>query len=209
MNGVNTLKQVDLETRTLILTEAIRLFAEKGFNGVSMRELAKATSITPAALYYHFPNKKDLHDAAVLYAYRDRARPAVDFLKNPQHEPMRVLESFVLRLSQRFYEDVDFRRLVQWTILDSATDDNIRKILTTVVYEVHFDTLVDFLEKLSPHISPYRLAVFIFGLVMHSYNTYVIRQGHQGFSDEEEVPEALTRDIMNLLKNGMFAPDVG
>lgn len=197
-------KQEDLATRTLILSEAVRLFADSGYNGVSMRDLAKAVRITPAALYYHFPNKKDLHDAAVLYAYRDRSRPAVDYLAISDEPRMVVLEKFIVRLCQRFHEDLDFRRLVQWTILDSATDENVREILVKVVYEVHFQSLENFLEKLSPDISPYRLAVFIFGLVMHNYNTYVVRGSHSGFDPEKETPEALAREIMSLLKHGMF-----
>jgi AcrR family transcriptional regulator len=197
-------KLEDLATRTLILSEAVRLFADSGYNGVSMRDLAKAVRITPAALYYHFPNKKELHDAAVLYAYRDRSRPAVDYLSISDEPAMVVLEKFIVRLCQRFYEDLDFRRLVQWTILDSATDENVREILVKVVYEVHFQSLENFLEKLSPGISPYRLAVFIFGMVMHNYNTYVVRKSHCGFDPETETPEALAGEIMSLLKHGMF-----
>lgn len=208
MSSRTLLKQEDLATRTLILSKAVKLFAASGFNGVSMRDLAKAVRITPAALYYHFPNKKDLHDAAVLYAYRDRSRPAVDYLSNSDEPLMIVLEKFIFRLCQRFHDDVDFRRLVQWTILDSATDENVCDILVKVVYEVHFQSLENFLEKLSPAISPYRLAVFIFGLVMHNYNTLVVRGSHSNFDPDKETPEALTRDIMSILKHGVFKTQI-
>ena len=39
-------------TKTLILGKAVSLFSQKGFQGVSMRELSTAVGITPAALYY-------------------------------------------------------------------------------------------------------------------------------------------------------------
>lgn len=49
-----------LSGRALILKSATRLFTDKGFNGISMREIAEASHMTKAALYYHFQNKDEL-----------------------------------------------------------------------------------------------------------------------------------------------------
>src|SRR5262249_20090442 len=49
---------VDGETRRHILAAAERLFIERGFKGVSMKDVADAVQVTPAALYYHFPGGK-------------------------------------------------------------------------------------------------------------------------------------------------------
>jgi AcrR family transcriptional regulator len=46
--------------RDLILQQATRLFVAHGYNGISMREIAEASNMTKAALYYHFKDKKDL-----------------------------------------------------------------------------------------------------------------------------------------------------
>lgn len=43
-----------------ILDTAARLFSQKGFKGVSIRDIAQACGMTNAALYYHFKNKDDL-----------------------------------------------------------------------------------------------------------------------------------------------------
>ena len=45
----------DFETRNRIIQASILLFKEKGFKGGSMKDVAEAVSITPAALYYYFP----------------------------------------------------------------------------------------------------------------------------------------------------------
>ena len=50
---------LDRETWRRILTAARDLFLARGYRGVSMREIADAVQITPAALYYHFPQGKD------------------------------------------------------------------------------------------------------------------------------------------------------
>lgn len=49
-----------LSGKALILKSATRLFADKGFRGISMREIAESSHMTKAALYYHFQNKDDL-----------------------------------------------------------------------------------------------------------------------------------------------------
>lgn len=43
-----------------ILTEAVKLFSEKGFHGTSMRELASAAGCSLPMLYYYYNNKEDL-----------------------------------------------------------------------------------------------------------------------------------------------------
>lgn len=45
------------KTRDKILDISRKLFAEKGFNNVGMREIAKEVGIAVSVLYYHFENK--------------------------------------------------------------------------------------------------------------------------------------------------------
>ncbi|GAB4515206.1 MAG: hypothetical protein Kow0047_27140 [Anaerolineae bacterium] len=59
-----------LEGRELILSHAERLFGERGYKGVSIRELAQACGMTNAALYYHFASKEDLFYEMVVRAIR-------------------------------------------------------------------------------------------------------------------------------------------
>ena len=47
-------------TRVRILDAARALFAERGYAGTSMRDLAESLGMTKAALYYHFPGKADI-----------------------------------------------------------------------------------------------------------------------------------------------------
>jgi AcrR family transcriptional regulator len=47
-------------TRERILDAALTLFAEKGYDATSMREIAEQLGITKAALYYHFDSKADI-----------------------------------------------------------------------------------------------------------------------------------------------------
>jgi AcrR family transcriptional regulator len=59
---------------------ACRLFATRGYEGTSLRDIAEEAQITKAALYYHFPNKEALYQKIVidkLRALLDRVGAAV------------------------------------------------------------------------------------------------------------------------------------
>src|SRR6185369_11860127 len=53
-------------TRDVILDAAERRFAERGFAGVSVREIASDAGLkNQASLYHHFKNKKALYEAVL------------------------------------------------------------------------------------------------------------------------------------------------
>ncbi len=54
-----------------LLSTAVRLFAEKGFAGISVREITRVARVTRPVLYYHFGNKKGLYLAAARKAAHD------------------------------------------------------------------------------------------------------------------------------------------
>ncbi len=53
-------------TRQRLLDAAERLFAEKGFYGVTVRAIAKASDSDPALVAYYFGGKRELFDAVLL-----------------------------------------------------------------------------------------------------------------------------------------------
>jgi AcrR family transcriptional regulator len=58
-----------LTTRELILASAERLFAEHGYDGVSMPRIAAASGITAGAIYRHFDSKEELFFEVVRTAF--------------------------------------------------------------------------------------------------------------------------------------------
>src|SRR5437762_9835157 len=51
------------ERRAAIIQAVRRVFAEKGFEGTTTRELADAAEVSEALLFKHFPNKEALFTA--------------------------------------------------------------------------------------------------------------------------------------------------
>ncbi|HEX9934777.1 MAG TPA: TetR/AcrR family transcriptional regulator [bacterium] len=52
---------IDKDTRAKIFVNAARLFAEKGYNGVSMREISERSSVSKPTIYYHFGSKEGIY----------------------------------------------------------------------------------------------------------------------------------------------------
>lgn len=52
--------QTEKTTKQKILEESLKLFSKKGYEGVSMREIAAAVGIKGASIYNHFKGKEDI-----------------------------------------------------------------------------------------------------------------------------------------------------
>lgn len=60
-----------MHTRDRTLQEALRLFSEKGYEAVSVRDIARAVGVKESSLYNHFKNKQDIYDS-ILAEYSQR-----------------------------------------------------------------------------------------------------------------------------------------
>lgn len=69
-------------TRARLLTEALRLFAERGYEGVSTRALAEAAESNVALIAFHFGSKRGLYEAAVEAVARRTAEAVVPVEEN-------------------------------------------------------------------------------------------------------------------------------
>lgn len=63
-------RRPEIDGRELLLDAALRLFAEHGIEGVSIRAVNREAGLGPASVHYHFGTKDALLDA-VLHTYGD------------------------------------------------------------------------------------------------------------------------------------------
>ena len=76
-------KEAGLRTRARLLDAALDLLAERGEDGLTLRELTDAAEANVAAVSYHFGSLKSLCDAAIDHAlerYLDDQQEALDAL---------------------------------------------------------------------------------------------------------------------------------
>lgn len=69
-------KEQMAENRSRILSEAGRLFRQKGFDGVSVTEVMSAAGLTHGGFYGHFKSKDDLIANVILHLFAGQKEPA-------------------------------------------------------------------------------------------------------------------------------------
>jgi AcrR family transcriptional regulator len=83
-------EQMHLAREDAIISAVNRLLAEKGFDAMTVDEVAAEVGIAKASLYKHFPSKEDLAAAAMVRVMKraqafldslDTTRPALELLK--------------------------------------------------------------------------------------------------------------------------------
>jgi len=110
-------------TRTSLLALATEMFAERGYMQTSIRDIARAASVTSGAVYGHFRNKADLLVAAI------NERTAVEL----EAQGMRLGETHYIESLTKLSADFRRRRLLRALIVQGAaaslTDEETRSQL--------------------------------------------------------------------------------
>ena len=57
-------------TKEKILITALRLFAQDGYEAVSVSRIAGELGMTKGALYKHYKNKRDIYDSIVAHIFQ-------------------------------------------------------------------------------------------------------------------------------------------
>jgi AcrR family transcriptional regulator len=81
--------------RDQILAIAVRLFAERGYHGVSMDDIGSAAGVTGPALYHHFAGKEAMLAAALEPVSRGLLDGGRQRVASGAPEPRAALESLV------------------------------------------------------------------------------------------------------------------
>lgn len=112
------------ERRDSILHVARRLFAEKGYHGVSIDEIARQVDVSPSILYRHFKSKQVLYNA-VLQAMSAQRESYVQTVVNSGTSFEDVLTGMTQVYIKSISENPDLLRIEFQSLLDKnpATSD--------------------------------------------------------------------------------------
>ncbi len=126
------------ERRGSILAVAKVLFADKGYHGVAVDEIASRLGVSPAVLYRHFPSKEALYDEVLdtLAAHRESYVDAA--LRSPDD-----FGSVLLRMTLVFAESVardpDYLKMEMLSTLEDTQ-------VTRQFFESRWKSFTDYIE---------------------------------------------------------------
>lgn len=188
--------------RDKILDASMPLFAAAGFQGVSMRDVALAVGSTPAALYYHFPDKEQLYQALIARVFSGRLPPLIAQMAE-EGVPEQRLEGLIRGLLGIFNAVPDLLRLAQWIMLD--TDPARTRQLAENVFRPFLDAVTALAAELDDTFDPCRLGVSVIALVMFPAQSAGVMSHLPGFQHLESDTDAQARHIVRLLHGGIAA----
>lgn len=105
-------------TKDIILKTATKLFAQKGYSGTSLRDIAKVADVNVALIAYYWGNKKGLYQGIIngmIETQTKYATSALDFAINPddlsKQEQVELMFKTIDRAIDFFYGEVSYELL--------------------------------------------------------------------------------------------------
>lgn len=136
-----------------ILHESLKLFAKKGYEAVSVKEIATAVGIKEASLYNHFKNKKDIFDSIVKKCHSE----AKDYFTNNQipfdetsditiykNIPLPLFTEMILKVMNLFLHDENHRLFRQLLLISQFSNEQIKEIYK----ELYYTNIITFQSKI-------------------------------------------------------------
>jgi AcrR family transcriptional regulator len=122
------------DRREQIMDTALQLFAEKGFDRTTNKDIARAAGVTPGLIYHYFPSKDALLKAAIT-AYSPRQLLQVlptEMLDLPPDAFLRLLAQRLLTI----LEEERFVRLIRVLLPSAMYNSAVGSFRLSVMHEV-------------------------------------------------------------------------
>ena len=189
-----------MSSKEKILQMAVTLFSKQGFDGASMRDLAKSVNMSTSAVYHYFPNKQALYLDAVHFAFAKQAS-AFDEVWQAELTADEKLARFVACLTRVLSTDIDFRRLMQRELLDA--NDERMQFLAKEVFQEQFSHLMVVIEQLNDSQQIHFSALSVIALVCDIIQMQPLSRHLPGWQVEHEQIDYIAEQVLNLLMNGI------
>ena len=115
-----------MDTKQRILLEALRLFSKRGYDAISVEQIASAVGIKAPSLYKHYKSKKDIFDAI----FEDTAKRYEEFIQTISI-PVTDSKQYVVVFENITAEDLvqKVKSLIEYSLHDEYTS-KFRKMMT-------------------------------------------------------------------------------
>jgi AcrR family transcriptional regulator len=153
------------QTKARLLEAAGQEFAEKGFDGATVRTICARAGVNLAAVNYHFGDKEQLYTSALFEAHRCGAGD-VSLEEMSQGEPIEQLRRFIyhfLRNTLAIDQSTGWQHVLMMRELHRPTAAS--QTLVDQVIRPKFDALSGLIKRLRPDLEGRKLVATVFSII--------------------------------------------
>jgi AcrR family transcriptional regulator len=136
---------MSIDKKEHIIDAAIELFAEKGFEGTSIRELAAKAEVNLAMVNYYFGSKDKLFEAMVEHKVSFMRGRIEDLEKDKTITELEKMDLIIEGYVERFLSQPEFHKVLQQEMLVSQREEMHNKVIGIFSQNTH--NITSIIEK--------------------------------------------------------------
>jgi AcrR family transcriptional regulator len=192
--------QIPKDTKEKIFLNAARLFAEKGYNGVSMREISERSQVSKPTIYYYFGSKEGIYRTLL----DEGIKHCTQHFKEIQGMHVPVREKLVLIVDALFEDATRYPDFIKFYLNQFMASEKL-----DFMHDYHAEamdnalTVIDVIKEgvakgeLAPETDPALIADVLVGAITHLI-------WHQMMTRKRILTPMLSKQIVHLIYNGIY-----
>src|SRR5882757_5260871 len=126
-----------IDKKDHIINKAVELFAAKGFEGTSIRDLATAADVNVAMVNYYFGTKEKLFDAIIERKANNSRGDLEELVKDKTLTGLEKIDKIIEIYVERLFTHRQFHRVIQQELIT-----NRRETLTQSIVQAMFPNAI-------------------------------------------------------------------
>lgn len=190
------------DLRSSIIAAATRLFAERGLNGVSIRELATAAGVSISMISYYFEGKEGLYSSVLQEQFS--CFEYIQTIKKRDSGPLEKIEEYIRWSIQR---NRDYPHLLRYYTSELTNPTRHFKAIVRPALETALHVLIDIIregivrKQFREELNPEDTALAMAGMVNYYFLSTLATEEFINHSPERD--EELIRHYMDIFTKGL------
>lgn len=152
-----------INTKQRILQTASELFASKGYDVLSMRDIATACNIKAPSLYNHFKDKQAIYQACLHFVFQEQGADLTQCLKTAEPAKKRLNQFIELACQQVASNDIFRQLFIRELLVQEETNMAfmVEEVMADTCNALH-DVFIEIDSKCDPHFMTTSLMALLF-----------------------------------------------
>jgi AcrR family transcriptional regulator len=155
-----------------ILAAATNLFADRGFSGVTLRQIATKARVHVPAIYHHFTDKRALYVTCCVDTLSTPSRNLAKIL-SPERSDEENIRLFMVEMCRLNIQEPTLPKLVQRQVLDD--DQMLLEFMKAYAINTYVDPLLEILKRVAKGQDAGRVA---FSMIAMAYGSAQLHAFH-------------------------------